>query len=127
MIDFEKLKEAHELALKLDDCHFEVVCGKFDHIYYSLWINGKEKLYVRVNTIDSIIDKLKELNKSKPKYEVGQKVFVIPYTQDIPEIKEATIKNTPQDDEEFYYIEDRNGYCSYGHETKKAALHQKKN
>lgn len=76
MIDYNKLKMAHELAhqAKIDlvttvrtfedgDCRLSAAITGLQH----------------TNDIDGIIDKLKELTKPEPKYALGDKVWIIDY------------------------------------------------
>lgn len=78
MIDYQKLKEAHELMLILSNnngCSLRLTfCdGKFWK--YFLQINDKKDIF-EFNCIDELITKLKEQTKPKPKYELGEIVWL---------------------------------------------------
>ncbi|CZH70961.1 TPA: hypothetical protein I9507_001785 [Legionella pneumophila] len=81
MIDYEKLKEAHELCYKLAKQEKSLIEINYNHRVdhtgqasdtYSLYgvLGGGHKF-----SLDGLITKLKELTKPKPKYEVGQEVW----------------------------------------------------
>ncbi|HAT1745434.1 TPA: hypothetical protein I8Z16_001725 [Legionella pneumophila] len=82
MIDYEKLKEAHELMLILSNnngCSLRLTfCdGKFWK--YFLQINDKKDIF-EFNCIDDLITKLKELAQTKPKYALGDIVWLYDYS-----------------------------------------------
>jgi hypothetical protein len=85
MFDYNKLKEAHELLKQVirENKSMELVTlqsnfiayadGSF-HDDYSFFIEGGEyKLY----SINELIDKLRQLTQPKPKYDKGDKVWVL--------------------------------------------------
>jgi hypothetical protein len=77
MIDYEKLREAHELAEKIPYCLLTIRHSKHDGTNYYLecprdWKN----IYHYCEDIDDLLIKLKELTQPKPKYQVGQYVWV---------------------------------------------------
>src|SRR5690606_33867287 len=81
MIDYEKLKEAHELMLILSNnngCSLRLTfCdGKFWK--YFLQINDKKDIF-EFNCIDDLINKLKELTQPKPKYQLREIVWLFNY------------------------------------------------
>ncbi len=78
MIDYEKLKEAHELAEKYYDStgytcvielNFYYGCSDDGH---KLWIKGFDENF---NNIDDLIAKLKELTQPEPKYKGGDNIY----------------------------------------------------
>lgn len=82
MIDYIKLKEAHELMLILSNnngCSLRLTfCdGKFWK--YFLQINDKKDIF-EFNCIDDLITKLKELTQTKPKYALGDIVWLYDYS-----------------------------------------------
>lgn len=81
MIDYEKLKIAHELAVKYNpDCLVSVTfySNCFTRFDYRVELHGCTEYFT--GDIDKLLIKLKELTqpeKPTPKYEVGQEVWVI--------------------------------------------------
>lgn len=79
MIDYEKLKEAHELAEKLD-CPKLVIESRLSdgEICYMLyWFENIPMDYCTYN-IDKLLTKLRELTQPQPKYKTGDKVYYLP-------------------------------------------------
>lgn len=85
MIDYIKLKIAHELACKYSKetnllCSVDV-CFNGENITYHLYYGASEESHLAdyhyTYSIEDLIAKLKELTQPKPKYEVGQEVYWI--------------------------------------------------
>jgi len=90
MIDYEKLKIAHELADKY--CKENNMTLVIEANYYAGGcVNLGHTLYFGTNEIenlercslDKIIAKLQELTQPKPKYEEGSKVFYLIYADEV--------------------------------------------
>lgn len=94
MIDYEKLKIAHELACNLKekfrdvriDCHLRVGCDGTNYVFYSMNNDDFQGMSWESehDDIDGLIAHLKELTqpeKPKPKYEAGQEVWVLRNTE----------------------------------------------
>ena len=85
MIDYEKLKIAHDMAFKITknsepnymQVRYRFVFDSDEFRFYAeLGLNyGRENLEFR--SIDDLISKLKELTKRLPKYEIGQEVYYL--------------------------------------------------
>ncbi len=69
MIDYEKLKIAHELAI---NNKLRLVLTMSAEIYHELYIDGKIQLF---DDLDELINRLQELTKPKPKYKIYDKVW----------------------------------------------------
>lgn len=93
MIDYEKLKLAHELAEKAGS-------------YISYAYENKSGNFVNRVDLDQLILELKELTKTKPKYEVGQEVFALHRDQIIP----FTIEKIDSQGTEYWYCFRENEY-----------------
>lgn len=79
MIDFEKLKLAHELALQTEDYYFEVCLGT-DEIYMDLYDATKSRTCIVVSTecADDLISTIRQLSSSsKPRYQIGDEVYIV--------------------------------------------------
>lgn len=80
MIDYEKLKLAHELYSKIQD---EYWIGYFWPNYTNSFLGyfrlskNESTEFEDFDTIDSLITKLQELTQPKSKYEIGQEVFAL--------------------------------------------------
>ena len=83
MIDYEKLKLAHELTRKLpyDSYHFDCWCctGIESGFFYVLTFEDNKNLTHEFESenIDDLIAKLQEITQPKYKYKAGQKVWRI--------------------------------------------------
>lgn len=106
MIDYEKLKIAHELAEKMDIRLSIKVCF-FRH--------GKEKYVlnaptaddsVSVDSLDCLITKLQELTKPKPKYKINEVVWRVD-DEDSP--REVYIEEVDFSGDEYVYC-DKDGW-----------------
>ncbi len=121
MIDYEKLKLAHELASKITSNNkailFSVCHGKigmvnpletFTFTIYSS-IEPKEE-YFSTDDIDNLLAKLTELTQQKPKYEVGQTWWFLdgPAFEQFPEPRSIVIT----EENENYYRADEEWYPS---------------
>ena len=112
MIDFEKLKEAHELCEKYSK---EVkVAHRIAVLYYAYEKPPNYSLHSfcempheQFDCLDALLEKLHELTRPKPKYEVGQKVFVFFKLSD--EIEQYIISNTEYDEKIKSYIYELEG------------------
>lgn len=104
MIDYEKLKLAHELVSKIP-------FSKITHIYSnedgsSFTLTSPDLSFRYIFNIDELIEKLQELKKLEPKYKVGDTVFV----RHIDSIHFFIIDEIIVEDNEFWYI----NYCNSG-------------
>lgn len=93
MIDYEKLKEAHELTEKLSENNqswvsIEIVFSKgWQPISY--FLNRWDKAPIICSGIAELITTLKELTESKPKYKIDDVVWFVdnvPYSSKIKTI-----------------------------------------
>lgn len=96
MIDYEKLKEAQEICSKLDDYYFTIdFCVNTKSSKHDISLTyANDGIPRALNTLDELIEKLKELTKREPKYQIGDKVFYIysrAYTTLIPDIYEGDV------------------------------------
>lgn len=77
MIDYEKLKIAHELALKVDRAIKYIfgnsIANTPCHQFYIQNYTEEE----RCDDIDDLISKLQELTQPEPKYKVGDEVWYL--------------------------------------------------
>lgn len=78
MIDYDKLKLAHELCFKVDRGIKHLVdvstfSGNIVNRFYLMHLGTEEAC----DGIDDLIDKLHELTRPKPKYEVGAEIFCL--------------------------------------------------
>jgi len=86
MIDYEKLKRAHELAEKYRlsgknisiHFHYNEDNSGIPH-YYNLYSNCYASRPISQGSIDDIIQKLEELTKPEPRFMIGDKLW---YEQD---------------------------------------------
>ena len=83
MIDYEKLRKAHELTKKLpfESYSFDCWCctGLESGFFYTLTFEDNENMsheYESQN-IDELIAKLQELTKPQPKFQIGQEVWLV--------------------------------------------------
>jgi hypothetical protein len=120
MIDYEKLKQAHDLAEKytLDKEWDELIYimigfGKLD-LRYSLIIY-KDGVDQDINTtedcqftydIDELISKLQELTAPKPKYEFGVTLFYAKNGNEICELKTRLVDSYFKDNNTFFIYSD---------------------
>lgn len=103
MIDYEKLKLAHELAEKLCDeigrrVDINVIFIEKNDYAFGLQSYNEDIDYPLFNTLDGLITKLKELTRPKPKFEVGQEIWCL----DNKEIKSFKIDEIIYDIEYWY-------------------------
>lgn len=80
MIDYEKLKIAHEYAEKLSkitECSTHIKIIHFTHFnpVFILIDSSKDMDELEFNNLDDLITKLQELTKPEPKYELGNRVW----------------------------------------------------
>lgn len=75
MIDYDKLKEAHELNKKNTDYIIRInLYPHTDLCFYALYdLNSSEQIDCK--NVDELIIKLKELTKPEPKYKLGDILF----------------------------------------------------
>ncbi len=74
MIDYEKLKIAHELVSNMSTHYLVHIIGHKGHEYTIVdWIPDMPDWNYKI--LDDLISKLQELTKPKCKYEVGQEVW----------------------------------------------------
>ncbi len=108
MIDTEKLKIAHELTKKLDGHYVEILLGCDDEPSIKLM---NENLHLHLLTtwnIDELITKLEELNKPKPKYNVGDIVWRL---NDEYNATSLLITEIEYNHNEYLYLEHQE-YCN---------------
>ena len=79
MIDYEKLKMAHEICSKLNDHYFSIdFCVNTKSPKYDISITyAKDGISVDVSDIEELITKLQELAKPEQKYKVGDEVIFL--------------------------------------------------
>ena len=86
MINYNKLKLAHELAEKITKTNINYRCDIVVSYEYEeagpafiidINNNGEPEFWWSCDNIDSLIGKLQELTAPKPKYEAGQEVWFI--------------------------------------------------
>jgi len=104
MIDYEKLKEAHELADKYAKDNKQAVYISIGHYTYEdMPCNFRLTIYDWFDEIykdiDDLITNLKKLTKTEPKYKVGQKAACLHRE----EIIEFTIEKVELQGKEFWY------------------------
>lgn len=77
MIDFEKLKQAHELCLAYKRYFFNITLGLYDKLdIISLYDSDANISLIRnFECVGELLYKLQELTQSKQKYKVGQEVW----------------------------------------------------
>lgn len=109
MIDYEKLKIAHELAQKLRD----------DYSVVHYWVSYCNLDYFRLNdnltseikdfkSLDDLIIKLQKLTQPKSKYKVGQKVWKL---SDYYKPLQYIIEQVDESSEEKYTLYDYDDWC----------------
>lgn len=111
MIDYEKLKQAHELAHKLYLIKDEEVSMEInfltDFVEYVLHIEYEPT--DAFSNIDKLITRLQELTQIKPKYQIGQEVWRLG-DEDCPEC--FTIKAIDYEDTSCFALDDaKNWWC----------------
>lgn len=76
MIDFEKLRTAHELCCDTESYYFDIALG-MDNGCIALYDanNNAEQFICNPYDLDDLINKLKELTKPEPKYKIGESVW----------------------------------------------------
>ena len=75
MIDYNKLKIAHEMAHTSDSYYFQVSLGMDDGCICLYDANKSDgQLIYDTESIDDLISKLTELTKPQSKYEVGNEI-----------------------------------------------------
>jgi hypothetical protein len=79
MIDYEKLKIAHELAKQSDkEFYISVDFHTNDKFSYNLFCYPNEcDCWESYKTLDELIHGLRYLNTTQPKYNIGQEVFTL--------------------------------------------------
>ena len=76
MIDYQKLKLAHEICGNTDDYYFDISFGDEEIGIYLYKANDyKAELINDFNNLDDLITKLQELTQPKPKYKIGHEVY----------------------------------------------------
>lgn len=77
MIDYEKLKECHELAKKLYDKGDDyAVCTRFNFPYMTYTLSNND-LRSDFNSINVLLEKLRKLTEPEPRYKVDDTVWVL--------------------------------------------------
>ncbi|HCJ4260064.1 TPA: hypothetical protein NR299_003216, partial [Legionella pneumophila] len=112
MIDYEKLKKAHELAGKIT-----IDSGKRADVYVSIYDGDKIVfgiMYDRTTyesiDIDHLLNKIEELTQPKPKYEVGDEIWFINSANKISSLVIERIDYQHPDG--FYYVDKHGNYKS---------------
>ncbi len=105
MIDYQKLKVVHELAIKLPYARFIYKNNYHDEeVWFGVTYAGeKEEEGIFMQDIDELIETLKELTNAgepKPKYKVGDEVF---FLGDFGNTLKFIINGVDADSEEKYY------------------------
>lgn len=94
MIDYSKLKIAHELCINTKYYCIEIVMGIMDSATFFLRNcddEGNNSTLVHYSTLDNLILKLQELTQTKPKYKIGEKVFTVNSDLEIEEVEISSI------------------------------------
>ena len=104
MIDYEKLQEAAEIAIKDDRYYFTIGFGAYSKGSERLEITAfdshtAEEFYF--DDIEGLLQKLKELTTPKPRYKVGQSLWYLD-SQNI--MSHLTVTK-------FYYCDEEDTYC----------------
>lgn len=78
-IDYDKLKVAHALAEKLSnqDKSYTVIGVSHTDGFFNEFSLSSYGISTDYKSIDDLLEKLQELTKPKPKYEVGQEVWLV--------------------------------------------------
>ena len=121
MIDYEKLKLAHELCIDTNYT-FDVEFGWEDGMHIELYtiLKGEHLFLLAFEDIDNLIAKLQELIQPKPKYAVGQKLY---FKDDIDEIQSFKVGDI--EDGELYRECNLSPLCLHENElflTRKALI-----
>lgn len=115
MIDYDKLKLAHELCRKLDGHWFRIdFCiniKEHDRINIFLYQCDANSPIIFIN-IDELINKLQELTHSKNRFAIGQEVWFIDSYDKISCLKIRAIEGKNPN---IRYVVDNNGWSV--HET----------
>lgn len=110
MIDYDKLRTAHELADKIDCiCEFDIFTNENASLFKINYERidryfHKHESYIN---IDNLITKLTELTQSKPKYEIGQEVWFIDCEDEIDKLIVGSIDSSGENNN--YYYSDQGG------------------
>lgn len=87
MMDYKKLQLAHELLIKNDEYYLKILFSKnIETDEYILSNHMKPKTYC-FKDLDSLINKLKELNSPKPQFNVGDTIWFLDCEQEIHSLK----------------------------------------
>lgn len=106
MIDYEKLKQAHELMQAHKKCYCELEFGWSDHILIKLYddtgpVELDNECILYTESMEDLITKLIELTKPEPKYKVGDEL----YTASCDVIFYTVVKSIDYDNQQgFIYI-----------------------
>lgn len=105
MIDYEKLREAHKLAEKLPyDWSINLSVRRLENYLFFHWMYGGEWHSEKFlfNEIDNLIWKLKEMTRTKAKYDVGQIVYLM--GDDKHPVHSIIIDKIIYEDGDYWYL-----------------------
>lgn len=124
MIDYDKLRIAHELAYKYPETLKITLINNHQNsskCFFSIVYNTDME-WMDFENIDELITKLKELTQTKPKYKVGDEVWGLTHGKEIFDLKIERIAFGYKDIE---YHQDTKGWVVYESEiypTKQALI-----
>ncbi len=101
MIDFDKLKLAHELCESMDSLYFDISLGMDEGVINLYDANKENQLIYDTESIDDLIAKLQELSSLKPKYEINNYIWIV-LEDNAPHHKK--IINRYLNDGEYIYV-----------------------
>jgi hypothetical protein len=105
MIDYEKLKIAHELCQKTEKYWFRADLGiDYKDLKFELYktVDNWEEEFEGEFSIDELISKLQELTKPEPKFKVEQEVWFL--TEEINDFDNGYISVIDHDSDEKYFV-----------------------
>lgn len=76
MIDYEKLKLAHEIMLNNDKFYCTYEFGWCDKVVFNLYDDEDNYIIFTTYDVDSLIEKLQELTQPEAKYKMCQEVWI---------------------------------------------------
>ena len=77
MIDYDKLKIAHDIMLKHNKYYCTFEFGWSDRVKFCIFDDESENQIYHCYSIDDLIAKLQELTQPQPKYKIGNDVWFL--------------------------------------------------